>query len=551
VNKKINDLISKYEKKEAGRELSLIGFVVQNFREIDFSQDFKKAVLSCLDFSAENFDEINFSKAKLNKTNFSKTSFTFCSFFRANFSGSNLKAANLSGSDLSYANFDNCDLREADLSYCILRGVSVKNTKFGGCYGISSKLQAWLESKGAIFDSSYAPPKATNNRKKEGTTISQTFKRNFGTPQYDVLNDVGPYCRELIRLVENDEARAKSLLSMVFWESFLNSKAIDDYFKRACEGVEIFDKTKATTQIVAFGKERRSGYGLSIYSGQYTKPFPYAVKGVDIVDEDLLRGWKKASENWSESSFINKVKDIGGLAACELYRKHDFPMLISKETVSELNASFIDKEACKSLSGKKILHGISPLNSSEPDRSIGVFCSRDKECLVTTALHSSKEGSDFAKVGDEVKVYIEGDIFKGRVSGTHSVSDSCLISVDPGESEEIRGKCCEGNAAPLDKNIPPLNEDVHFYSCSRGRLITTKLKGVSANFLSQIFSPDSFRHVQVCIQTLPHSKSGDSGSAIFDDEGNLFGFCFYKTEAFEAHTAWVWANSVFHVHNVK
>jgi hypothetical protein len=142
-----------------------------------------------------------------------------------------------------------------------------------------------------------------------------------------------------------------------------------------------------------------------------------------------------------------------------------------------------------------------------------------------------------------LKHNVEVNGIPGRVISEDIVSDSCFVSLDP--TQVSRTVPCLG---PL-RILPDPNKELYFEGASSGGKKKTKINPLAWD--NNILTPNAL--VQRRISTPPVTDPGDSGAALFNDEGNVIGFAFARTGFNESpeYSSWIWADSVFQIHNLK
>jgi hypothetical protein len=148
---------------------------------------------------------------------------------------------------------------------------------------------------------------------------------------------------------------------------------------------------------------------------------------------------------------------------------------------------------------------------------------------VTAALHGINGKTSALCIGNAVEV----DGKAGTVRDADLVSDSCFIEIDPLPGPH------RTTAGPLRGVSPRQYETVSF----------TGPKSASAKAVVQGWSPDIplvMSNNQLKVFTDNVANPGDSGAALLDSNGQILGFCFYRSNtAPPYYSAWMWADSVF------
>ena len=151
---------------------------------------------------------------------------------------------------------------------------------------------------------------------------------------------------------------------------------------------------------------------------------------------------------------------------------------------------------------------------------------------VTAALHAvAAAASGVTQVGGVV----------GTIVSQDQMSDSCFVAVP---NLPVGGT--RGTRGPLTGRLPRGLEPVDFEGVSSGH-ISTVVDSWSHHL------PFVARHVQGLVYSKPVTAPGDSGAALVDDDGNIVGFCAFRSGFGQTpeFAAWVWADSVFKAHGLS
>lgn len=148
---------------------------------------------------------------------------------------------------------------------------------------------------------------------------------------------------------------------------------------------------------------------------------------------------------------------------------------------------------------------------------------------VTAALHAINGKTTALCIGNAVKV----DGRAGTVGSADLVSDSCFIELDPLPSKP------KTTAGPLSGVSPRQYETASFEGLKSG-----STQAVVQGWSSDI--PLVMSNNQLKVFTDNVANPGDSGAALQDKNGNILGFCFYRSNTKPPYySAWIWADSVF------
>jgi hypothetical protein len=137
-------------------------------------------------------------------------------------------------------------------------------------------------------------------------------------------------------------------------------------------------------------------------------------------------------------------------------------------------------------------------------------------------------------------VYIGG--LQAEIVSSDIISDSCF-AVFTGAGPMCTPFYCKG---PLSGKTPRQYHNANF-------------DGISSGFKNTIINswtpdlPFAYPDVQLRVLTDPDTNPGDSGAALTDDDNNVVGFAFRTTAPNQkpAYSSWIWAKSVYDVHNLN
>jgi len=206
----------------------------------------------------------------------------------------------------------------------------------------------------------------------------------------------------------------------------------------------------------------------------------------------------------------------------------EWPMIICKppkRVYTSLHPNKPHKVALGNTDNFKSLAGVYTRNEQ------GVFGA-------TICLHSFPDSN--VEIG-KTKVSING--LTGTVISAHNISDSCFVQLDATEVQ-ITGILKDNG--PLIGSTPR-DCEVCYFTNKEEEKVKTNVIGWSVDLLN--VEP----YNQLKVLTNPCTNPGDSGSALIDSDDHVLGFSFYRTEinAPKEFSAWIWAASVFQVHNLK
>lgn len=183
-------------------------------------------------------------------------------------------------------------------------------------------------------------------------------------------------------------------------------------------------------------------------------------------------------------------------------------------------------------------HGVSFTAEGTARASVGVYARRYGKLGITLPMHIFKK---LSLVSRRQHCYVQGN--KVTIVSFDAISDSCFAvfddqSISIPADKRLRG-CLSG--------ITPRNyEDCYFEALGAGRQ-NTNIIGWSPDI------PFVQPYSQLKILTKPDTNPGDSGTALYNNDEQVLGFSFYRTGLGDKveFSAWIWADSVFHTHELS
>jgi hypothetical protein len=186
--------------------------------------------------------------------------------------------------------------------------------------------------------------------------------------------------------------------------------------------------------------------------------------------------------------------------------------------------------------------GISLDTGKPPISSAGIVATDTQgRTGVTASMHgvfptAQEMDDEFNKMGLasvlNKKVFVKGR--EGKIVSGDYLTDSCFIEVDT-----TGFPINEPFSGPLSSRSPYEGEKVSFESFRLSG--STAIKQVDIGVTSVI------RNRQVRVYTRAVTNPGDSGSALYNDDKQILGFCHARTGVGEEieFSEWIWADSVY------
>ena len=349
--------------------------------------------------------------------------------------------------------------------------------------------------------------------------VADYFDQRIGSEGGRDLSSAGPYSRSLNAVVKNDVLTTQ-LASTFLWQSYTGLRS-----RRTRRAARPKPTTVATIYIVRHGK----GYprhDLLIFD-QSIEPGKVESGIVEVGTNDLRLGWRTFRASYSIRQNATP-KWLSGLSLADVPN-------IASEAMKAQEHFFIAMHPPRVVwtSGSVAMPSIAavalPISGSAQGSGFATagVISADKKGRVgvTTALHAVEKNGK--------SLFVTG--LPCSLRSSDPITDSCFIEI---ASAQIR--VCSPCPGPLTGVTPGQGEAVVFEGATSGHVST-----VVIGWTPEL--PWSIRGVQSRILTPAVTNGGDSGAALVNNNGLIVGFAQYRTafNAAVAHSAWIWAESVF------
>lgn len=341
-----------------------------------------------------------------------------------------------------------------------------------------------------------------------------------------------------------DEKSARSYLNTIWWQVFIRSNEYYELLRKV--GLRRSFLNRLEIMIINHGREKED-YNLMIFDPLFSGTSPMAIQEINFGRSAFRQSWYRLNndlnlnfldqdqaQEGSESKYnLKKYLEIfnsmGEESLFYFGEQKNFKILIARKPKQEFTAS------SSGIFPSPL--GVSPVLGGAPTSTVGAWV-EDKAGRkgVTICLHAISDVIGLKNI-HEGKTQVEIDNIVGTIQSLDPFSDSCFVEID---LPNVRD-----NARPL-QGKSPRNEMAHFSGIKSGSNIKAYVQGWSPDI--PIFMPNS----QLKVYTSAVTNPGDSGASLIDSEGNIIGFSFYRTQVNTqpSFSCWIWADSVFQIHNL-
>jgi hypothetical protein len=358
-----------------------------------------------------------------------------------------------------------------------------------------------------------------------------------------------PFFHTVYNVIQN-EGRTAATLANIFWEVIIQSEIFPQLLRRAGIRIEAVGRT-----ILSMSGTDLPRFDLLILSPAISMNNAFSLSMDEVfAQKNRFRDFNMFQE-WINRQFIELQESD---TKYDRY-KNDFSQSRALlETLSTLDATGFINDALRHQQFS-IIFGPMPKivrNSAVAKPGIGISLDIGKPPIsssgivatdvqgrngVTASMHgvfpTAKEMDDsfnamgLASVLDKV-VYVNGRA--GKIVSANYLTDSCFIEVDT-----TGFPINEPFAGPLRSRSPYEGEKVSFESFRFSG--NTVIKEVDIGATSVISNR------QVRVYTRAVTNPGDSGSALYNNEKHILGFCHARTGVGEEieFSEWIWADSVY------
>jgi hypothetical protein len=346
----------------------------------------------------------------------------------------------------------------------------------------------------------------------------------------------------IIAEIFEDQDRAEAMIATFVWQVFIGARSSFRYpYRFSLDGSELV--------LVPNGSGQRTRYDLVLRGGVAGTLLPNVVTfdnwpGAPFVIFDLERSfeaWKEQalseaqrrqklsdvrSNNWRQTS--EAIRRVSRRLIADALETRRFAAITMPAQIYERTATLVPDPAVD------VRHE----TTARLLGTAGVFVNRAEMCGVTVAAHALHDGTNWPVAGT-TRCRIGGR--EGTVVSCDPVSDSCFVKLNGNAPFAGTAK----TANPLSGVSPRKEERVTAVGAVSGKV---EGKVVGWDPMLPLFT----RFTQVKLYTSAMTSPGDSGAALVDAENHVLGFAFLRTPygAASQESVWIWADSVYHAHNL-
>lgn len=345
---------------------------------------------------------------------------------------------------------------------------------------------------------------------------------------HPTLDNVGPHAQSLADRLKSEQL-TRTLVANTFWQAYLSSQAFSRISKQY--GVNL---DRAEPIVVRHGEL----FTLLVEQREWTEYTPPLAIRAEVQPAELEVGWHRAMsdriQRWEnrgrsgrDPREVEKILQLGPALAREAGNTTPFYLLFVPASETKLT-SVPQPPTCLAI--------------STPDATAGAAVRDNYRRIGVTGPAHALPSSGTVKVQQGTNIYT-GTI----ASHEDRYTDSCFIVLDA----DVNGQhplSLRSSHGPL-KVAPRLNSIGTFEGFHTTPACNAVIK--AANYELPYLDP----YLQQTVRTDPVTADGDSGAALFDDQGFIVGFAYSRTLDVKlpkhAHySAWIWADAVFERHGL-
>lgn len=345
-----------------------------------------------------------------------------------------------------------------------------------------------------------------------------------------------------IHEVVHTETLTEPIVATFFWDILSKTNYYNSFLNE-----ELNVNTKNVDDIIVV-RHGDGQYSLLVlvkgYTGEVTVTNSNKCPRGDIIK--AYEQWKALNNEALNSMEYNLAENFGFQAEARISSFRDLSFMLRSVTPEFIFSIFsvANMNIMVSRSPEKIIttenwtaspfHSVVPAKGMKPNSTAGIYATNNKGIFgVTVCLHS------IDKPRKNKEVEING--VPGKVISIDKISDSCFVAI-PKEFKINNLLSCNG---PL-QILPKKNEIATFEGLTSG-----PKTALVDQWNPELLSPISQN--QRAIYTNAVTDRGDSGAVLINEEGMAMGFSFLRSGIDEepGYSKWIWANSVFQIHNLK
>lgn len=346
-----------------------------------------------------------------------------------------------------------------------------------------------------------------------------------------------------------DRDRAESMIATSLWHFLLSQGQLVHRFHSPFRALSYVSELV----IVPGGSVESTRYDLLVRGGYAGTVLPRAeLLGPDHLYEllgvwggdSIFRYWR---DSWLDEAELQMQSEKDSVRSSFWPQTHQFIASLSPtvffdaletERFAVITAPAQQYELTKSTVPDPAVDVRSPKNSALLGTA-GVIADRNGTRGITVAAHVLHDGTNWPSPGATVCL-VGGQ--KGNVITCDPVSDSCFIELD----QPIPFSGTPIPVGPLSGVSPRKGEVVTSHGAVSGR-VTGKVEGWDP--LLPMFN----QFAQTKLHTTPMTNPGDSGAALLDAQCHVLGFAFMRSPfgATTQESLWIWADSVYHAHQLS